>query len=96
MNLEFLMWSNISVTRIELPHSVWTVPCGTIRVETDPLSNLTALHVQGYDGINGLSNGLHGLYANPKLLFLNSQKIEFLAEGWEGNNFYPVKITATF
>lgn len=99
MNVEFLMWHDITITHLnkngkkDSSKKIDTVPCGAIRfgVDNPNVTSMQTLSIQGYDGVQGFSTDNTHTYINPMLVKMTSQLVEFEADWWSTKFHYKGK-----
>lgn len=105
MNIEHLMWHDITVTHIKSKKVDRPITCGTIRYGVREGLDSTTLSIQGYSSIQGFSTNDQAVYGDPTLIRMDPNGIEFEALWWsvrfgpkggETRRQHKVKITAKF
>lgn len=102
MNIEYLMWRDITITHLNKKGAKDTskktdvIPCGSIRfgVDNPNVTSMRTLSIRGFNNVQGFSNDTCHVYINPEVVSLTPEGVEFTADWW-GTKFHYKKNAKT-
>lgn len=92
MNIEYLMWRDITISHIRSGKKD-VIPCGVVDIVYGVIDIAT---IKGYTSNQGTSTASNYVMSKPKLLRLTSTGIELEARFLEKGRYHKVNISAKF